>query len=299
MNNETRRLIQYIVNNDIRGAKQFCEHIVKNDKTKTNELFCKSMINKLNTNIVELPFNLKHLLNVEDVENTFNEKRYYLSLREEEMFKEVKKMSNVSKKLNELRIDYLNSILLYGDSGTGKTTFGKYIAYKLGLPFYYMDFSNIIDSYLGKTNKNLKDIFTFIKQQKCVFMIDEIDAIGTKRGMANESGEMNRVVIGLLQEIDTLGCDTLLVAASNREDILDDALKRRFAIKHEIKKFNSSEIKCMINLLLMDIEMRALNIEVENYIEKHKNEPQAVIMNDVIRRIADTVENDSDIVKFD
>lgn len=302
MKDEVRRLIQAVVENKYTDAKKLCRLIVENDSTQKEERFCRRMLDVLTTqsNLIELPFNIKGLLYAEDVETSFREERYFLAEREKQLFNKIETMTNTAMEMQNMGIRYLNSTLLYGESGTGKTMFGKYVAYKQKKPFYYMSFAHTIDSLLGGTGRNLHTIFDYVKGQECVFMIDEVDSIGVKRGSSKEVGEINRIVIGLMQELDMLGNDVVLLAATNRADILDEALMRRFSLKHEVKRFNASEMKCMINSLLIDIGLNA-NIEaLDKYVngKVESREAQGVVMNDVINRIAKAVEDKTVEVEF-
>ena len=71
--------------------------------------------------------------------------------------------ADVTTKMLAYGIPYTNSTLLYGVPGTGKTEFARYVAFKLGLPYAYLNFSCLIDSYLGKTAKNLNQVFDYCK----------------------------------------------------------------------------------------------------------------------------------------
>ena len=241
MNNLEKELIKQVVNNNLPKAKVVAKAILEQSRVKKDEAFCKSMIGRLESNPVflQVPANIQGCLTVEDVSLTFKENRYFL--KETELFEKIKKMYHVAAKLEEMGISFTNSCLLYGESGTGKTTFGKYIAYKMGLPFAYLNFSYLLDSYLGSTGKNISRCFDYVKQQKCVFMIDEIDAIGKARGGISDVGEMNRIVINLMQNIDTLPNNVLLLGATNRADILDSALLRRFFHKQEMQRLDKEE----------------------------------------------------------
>ena len=83
--------------------------------------------------MIEMPYELKNILYVEDVSSSFLENRYYLSDREKKVYEQIEKMQKVTRHLMELKIPYLNTTLLYGESGTGKTTFGSYVLHELGL----------------------------------------------------------------------------------------------------------------------------------------------------------------------
>ena len=151
-----------------------------------------------------------------------------------------------------MEVYFSNSYLLSGESGTGKTTFGRYIAHSLDLPFAYLNFNQCINSLLGSTAKNLEKVFNYISKQRCVFMIDEIDAIGLRRGK-EDLGEMARIVISLMQCIDKLSTNTILLAATNRFDQLDEALIRRFSFKHRFKSFNLIQASRFILKYLDDV----------------------------------------------
>jgi ATP-dependent 26S proteasome regulatory subunit len=223
---------------------------------------------------------------MEDTSISFNENRYFLSERERQIFDEIDGMYQTSLKLSEMGIQYLNSILLYGESGTGKTLFGKYIAYKLKVPFVYMNFSNAISSYLGSTAKNIAKAFDFVQKQKCIFMIDEIDAIGMMRGK-EDIGEMARITISLMQALDCVRNDTIIVGATNRIDMIDKALLRRFTMQHEVKKFNNTEIEQMIIRFLDDVNIPYRIEDIRAY--SSVKPCQAIAINEVIRAIARSI----------
>ena len=257
MNDLDRRLIESVCRNDLQSAKKIVKIILEQDKTQKNRMFVNRYLTMLNNsamNLMELPADLKNLLIMEDVSVSFNENRYYLSNRESKVVEKILKLNKASKRLAEIGVNYINSTILYGESGTGKTTFGRYIAYKLGIPFAYLNFSRVVDSYLGSTQKNISKVFDHVKQRKCVFMIDEIDAIGMRRRDSKEVGEMSRIVISLMQNLDTLTNDVVLLGATNRLDIIDEALLRRFTTKHEIKRPNKQERYEIASKFLADVD---------------------------------------------
>ncbi len=281
MNEYERNLIRCVCKNDVERAKQFAKLILSANKAKSNEAFCADMLRQLETKeLFELPLNIQGLLVVEDPQETLNVNRYYLSDEDGEIARKILQLSDVSQKLADLGVNYVNSTLLYGESGTGKTTFGKYIAYRLGLPFAYLNFSYVISSYLGDTAKNLAKVFDFIKQKKCVLMLDEIDAIGMKRGSKSEVGELSRIVIGLMQCLDNLTSDTVLIAATNRMDIMDPALLRRFTIKHEITRLYQWEQEELIRMFFSDVRVPIEPSVIQDMASTE--ETQAELMNRMI-----------------
>jgi SpoVK/Ycf46/Vps4 family AAA+-type ATPase len=256
LNENVRLLMRRVAENNLQASKAVVKHIIENEKSEKNQAFCNQIMTKLNTqalNMLELPANVKGLINVEDVSVSFNENRYFLTESEEQLFGKINAASKVNKQLADLGIRNINSALLYGESGTGKTTFGRYAAYKLGLPFVYMNFSQCVCSLLGNTQKNIEKVFEFVREKDCLFMIDEIDAVGLARGHSSEVGEMSRVVIALMQALDSLGNDKIVIAATNRLDIIDKALIRRFNIQHEVKPLTGSEAIYFVDTFYTDI----------------------------------------------
>ena len=128
------------------------------------------------------------------------------------------------------------SMLLYGPPGCGKTVLGRYIAARLKLPLLTARTDGLISSYLGNTAKNLRVLFEHAAQRPCILFLDEFDAVAKLRDDQHELGELKRVVVSLLQNIDALGNNTILLAATNHEHLLDPAIWRRFAYKAHIKK---------------------------------------------------------------
>ena len=185
-----KRMIQAVSQNDIMAAKKCAIACLAEDTTSKNHSFCnkyKTVLESTGSNLIELPHDLKSILYVEDVSNSFREGRYYLSDREREVYENVIRMKKVNERLMEMGIPYINSTLLFGESGTGKTTFGRYVAYKTGLPFCYLNFSNLVDSYMGSTSKNISKVFSYAISNPCVFMLDEIDCISIRRSNTSSS----------------------------------------------------------------------------------------------------------------
>lgn len=119
-------------------------------------------------------------------------------------------------------------LLIYGQPGTGKTQTARWIAAELGLPLLTARCDTLVSSLLGQTSKNLRRIFDYVEQRPCVLFLDEFDALASARGNERDIGELQRVVIALLQNIDAISPDTIVLAASNHESSLDPAVWRRF-----------------------------------------------------------------------
>lgn len=122
-------------------------------------------------------------------------------------------------------------VMLAGPPGNGKTALAEAIAYELALPLLTVRYDGVIGKYLGETSSRLRKIFEHARQARCVLFFDEFDAIGKERGDERETGEIKRVVSGLLMQIDDLPSYTTVVVASNHPQLLDTAAWRRFQIR--------------------------------------------------------------------
>lgn len=123
------------------------------------------------------------------------------------------------------------SFLMYGLPGTGKSRLARHIARELGMDLYVARLDGLISSYLGSTAKNIRALFDFAAKTPCVLFLDEFDAIAKLRGDQQELGELKRVVNSFIQNLDTLGRHSILLAATNHESLLDSAVWRRFTYR--------------------------------------------------------------------
>ncbi len=160
-----------------------------------------------------------------------------------------------SDKLSELGLQMANTLLLYGPPGCGKTKSAFYIAKQMNLPLVVARLDSLISSYLGTTSKNIRYLFEFAQKQPCVLFLDEFDALAKARDDSNELGELKRVVNSLLQNVDTLSNDSIMIAATNHDKLLDPAVWRRFDYKVKIDLPDYASIKEMIPIFLKDFYM--------------------------------------------
>ena len=161
----------------------------------------------------------------------------YREMREPDMvLDEAQRMTvqeclSIAKSYAQLEAEGLPSsvnMLLYGPPGCGKSRLARYIARDLGLELYVARLDGLISSYLGSTSKNIRALFEFASRTPCVLFLDEFDAIAKLRADTQELGELKRVVNSFIQNLDTLGTQSVVVAATNHETLLDKAVWRRF-----------------------------------------------------------------------
>jgi SpoVK/Ycf46/Vps4 family AAA+-type ATPase len=144
------------------------------------------------------------------------------------------------------------SILLYGPPGCGKTTVARYIASVMTLPLICVRLDGMVSSLLGSTAKNIRKIFDFAASRECILFLDEFDVIAKLRDDKNELGELKRVVNSLIQNIDSLGGETVLLAATNHHELLDPAIWRRFSKILRLDKPDKEEIISLIRIILAE-----------------------------------------------
>lgn len=151
-------------------------------------------------------------------------------------------------------------ILFCGPPGCGKTITAEAIANELQIPLLYTRFDSVISSFLGETSTNLRKVFDFSKEGEWVLFFDEFDAIGKSRNDSSEHGELRRVVNSFLQLMDNYPRETIVIAATNYETMIDKALWRRFDEIIYFDKPNKDEIEKIIELNLRNYSHKDLKI---------------------------------------
>ena len=150
---------------------------------------------------------------------------------EKEELREVVDFLKEPRKFSELGARIPKGVLLIGPPGTGKTLLAKAVAGESGVPFYSISGSDFVEMYVGVGASRVRDLFeTAKKSAPCIIFIDEIDAVGRHRGAGWGGGhdEREQTLNQLLVEMDGFGVNdgVIVIAATNRPDILDPALMR-------------------------------------------------------------------------
>jgi len=148
-----------------------------------------------------------------------------------EELEEIKEFLESPKKFQALGARIPKGVLLYGPPGTGKTLLARAVAGEAGVPFFSISGSDFVEMFVGVGASRVRDLFEQAKQNSpCIIFMDEIDAVGRHRGAGMGGGhdEREQTLNQLLVEMD--GFETkdniILIAATNRPDILDPALLR-------------------------------------------------------------------------
>ncbi len=258
IDNDLYMLLQSVGMGDMESARIFAKGFCESNVEALSEDFSQWMIEHLEKPVMlPVPQELAHMVICEDVSQTFNPNRYWISEREESLLKEIISLANASTLLERAKMPFSNSTFIYGKPGLGKTDFARYLAYSLGLPLLYIDLCQVIGGHIGATARNLQLIFDFASKAPCVFLLDELDAIAGNRGTISNGGsgdEVTRTTLGLMQCMDQLSENVILIATTNREDMLDSGVIRRFTIQHEFKFFSPEELLSMALAYMQDID---------------------------------------------
>lgn len=166
----------------------------------------------------------------------------------------LKEWSN-SSLLIQAGLEPSRTLLLSGPPGVGKTMAATYIAEQLNLPLVTLNLATAVNSLLGKTGNNLAKVLRYAQSQPCVLLLDEFDAFAKRRDDNQDIGELKRVVNVLLQAIDEWPATSLLVAATNHEELLDKAIFRRFDYWLQFPESNEKQVAELLVQLGCDFHL--------------------------------------------
>ena len=222
------------------------EELLKANPTRSNDVMRKSFNGNDSANVLEPTVDSAIPLLKAVNEGDFEQSEPILSSSLEDLLNQVIKEREHSEKLTEAGLKPCSSLIFQGPPGVGKTLTANWLASKLNLPFYTLDLTAVMSSYLGKTGSNLRAVIDFAKSHPCVLLLDEIDAIAKKRSDEADVGELKRLVTVMLQELENWPSAGLLIAATNHPELVDPALWRRFDVVINFDTPSESQTKAAI-----------------------------------------------------
>lgn len=149
-------------------------------------------------------------------------------------------------KLLEHGLSPRRKLLLVGPPGTGKTMTASVLAGELGIPLFLVRLDSLITKFMGETAAKLRQVFDAVSNVRGIYFFDEFDAIGSQRGLANDVGEIRRVLNSFLQMIEQDQSNSVIIAATNHPEVLDYALFRRFDDVIEYGLPNQEQIAALL-----------------------------------------------------
>jgi len=152
--------------------------------------------------------------------------------------------------LTSENLDPTRTALFTGPPGVGKTLAARWVARELDRPLIVLDLAAVMSSFLGRTGNNIRNIIDYAKGVRCVFLVDEFDALAKRRDDPVEIGELKRLVTVLMQEVDQWPPSGLLIAATNHKGLLDPAVWRRFEALVEFGMPSEEDVRAAVELYL-------------------------------------------------
>jgi len=171
------------------------------------------------------------------------------------------------KKFNDLGARIPKGVLLFGPPGTGKTLLARAVAGEAGVPFFSISGSDFVEMFVGVGASRVRDLFEQSKKNApCIVFIDEIDAVGRQRGAGLGGGhdEREQTLNQLLVEMDGFGVNEgiIIIAATNRPDILDPALLRPGRFDRQIV-VDKPDVKGRLEILKVHTKNKPLDKDVD------------------------------------
>ncbi len=173
----------------------------------------------------------------------------------EERFARVEREYAARERLSAYGLKPRKRILLHGPPGCGKSLGAKRLAWNTTLPLMKVRFDALLSSYFGESAANLRAVFEAAKERPCVLLLDECDFIARSRTGTRDVGEASRVVNSLLQLLDEYEAPGILVATTNVEESLDEAIFRRFDDVFLLPLPGRAEIERLLKLTLSAISV--------------------------------------------
>ncbi|HWJ03709.1 MAG TPA: ATP-dependent zinc metalloprotease FtsH [Verrucomicrobiae bacterium] len=184
-----------------------------------------------------------------------------------EELQEVVEFLKQPKKFNELGAKIPKGVLLFGPPGTGKTLLARAVAGEAGVPFFSISGSDFVEMFVGVGASRVRDLFEQAKKNApCIVFIDEIDAVGRQRGAGLGGGhdEREQTLNQLLVEMDGFNANEgiIIVAATNRPDILDPALLRPGRFDRQIV-VDSPDVRGRKEILEVHVKGKPMDEDVD------------------------------------
>ncbi len=186
---------------------------------------------------------------------------------EKEELKEIVEFLKSPAKYTKLGARIPKGVLMVGPPGTGKTYLSKAVAGEAGVPFFSISGSDFVEMFVGVGASRVRDLFDQAKKNApCIVFIDEIDAVGRRRGAGLGGGndEREQTLNQLLVEMDGFGANEgiIIIAATNRPDVLDPALLRPGRFDRQVR-VGVPDLKARVEILKVHSRKKPLAEDVE------------------------------------
>lgn len=262
-----RQLIKSAKAGDEDGFRTATEAVIREEREKNHHLLANDLEKLLYSEKTKMEVKSKHLFLTNTIPVNKDNGLELIELRgasrnEEDIVLSDTCQTAISEILFEhSRADVLRSyglqpaqkLLFCGPPGTGKTMAAEIIATSLSLPLVIVRLDSVISSLLGETASNLRKIFDYLSNYPVVALFDEFDALAKDRGDSADHGELKRSVNAVLQMLDSYHGESILIATTNYESLLDQAVWRRFDETIRFELPNLEQIKRLLSIKLSGV----------------------------------------------
>lgn len=235
-----RQLIKSGSSGDIEAFRRVTEEVIREEREKQHHLLANDLEKILYGRPIVAPLSLRRLsetvptdrerglplLEIKEAVRSLDD--VILSDENRTLIESILLEHRRAEVLQSYGLRPVDRLLFYGPPGCGKTLTAEVLATELSRPLGMVRIDSLISSFLGETAANLRKVFDFAQATPMVLLFDEFDAVAKERSDQSEHGELKRVVNAVLQMMDNCETQSVLIAATNHEAILDSAVWRRF-----------------------------------------------------------------------
>ena len=267
-----RQLIRSGLDGDVGNFRAASEAVIAEERGKNHHLLANDLEKLLYGTQTEGKFSQSHMklasampankdsgLSLLELRPTVREQRdIVLSDFAQSSLDEIIMEHNRAETLRSFGLQPAGKLLFCGPPGCGKTLAAEVIASALSMPLVVVRLDSVISSFLGETASNLRKVFDYISKHPSVALFDEFDAISKDRGDSADHGELKRSVNAVLQMMDGYRGQSIIIATTNYESLLDKAVWRRF---DEVIQFDAPTVDQIKRLLSIKLSGVRRNFE--------------------------------------
>ena len=262
-----KRCVRAMASVDNLDLSNLCETVIKEERSKGHRQLAKQLdavfsqkrlqsVNSTRPTLTSLPSSSRREGTPFVVRFAPEELRHIMVLDDtvEDRFRAIEQEYAARERLAKHGLVHKKKILIYGPPGCGKTLGAERLAWHTGLPMLKVRFDTLLSSYFGESASNLRQVFEMAEREPCLLFLDECDYVAKQRRDSRDVGEASRIVNTLLQLLEDYRAPGLLVAATNLDEALDNAVFRRFDDVFSVSLPGKKQIAELLEVTLSSIQ---------------------------------------------